>query len=66
MTTEVATKRKHFAEKLIEAEETLIGTSPLTSVEPELTVEEAYYIQLENIEQKSSTRSERLLARKSA
>ena len=49
MTTEVTTKRKQFAEQLIKAEETLIGTSPLTSADPELTVEEAYYIQLENI-----------------
>ena len=52
MTTEVANKRKLFAKKLIEAEETLIGTSALTTEDPELTVEEAYYIQLENIEQK--------------
>ena len=52
MATEVATKRKDFAILLIEAEETLIGTSPLTSAEPELTVEEAYYIQLENVKKK--------------
>ena len=37
MTTEVATKRKQFAKQLIEAEETLIGMSPLTSVDPKLT-----------------------------
>ena len=52
MTTEVATKRKQFADQLVEAEETLIGISPLTSVEPKLTIEEAYAIQLENVERK--------------
>lgn len=52
MTTEVATKRKQFADQLNEAEESLIGMSPLTSVEPKLTIEEAYSIQLENIARK--------------
>ena len=52
MTTKEATNRVLFAKQLIEAEETLIGTSPLTSADPKLTVEEAYYIQLENIEKK--------------
>ena len=52
METEVANKRELFAKQLLEAEETLIGTSPLTTEDPELTVEEAYAIQLENIELK--------------
>lgn len=52
MTTELANKFKTFAKLLLEAEETLIGTSPLTAEDPNLTVEDAYAIQLENIEQK--------------
>lgn len=52
MTTEVANKRQQFADQLRVAEESLEGISPLTSVEPELTVDEAYIIQLENIERK--------------
>ena len=43
MATEVTTKRKQFAEQLLKAETTLIGTSPLTSAEPKLTVEQAYH-----------------------
>lgn len=52
MATEVATKRKQFAELLLEAENTLIGTTALTEAEPHLSVEEAYSIQLENIQAK--------------
>jgi 2-keto-4-pentenoate hydratase len=52
MATEVANKRKLFAKQLSEAEESLIGTTSLTSADPNLTVEEAYEIQLENIERK--------------
>ena len=52
MTTEVANKRQQFADQLRVAEESLEGISPLTSVEPVLTVDEAYFIQLENIERK--------------
>lgn len=46
------TKIKNFAEKLAEAETTKIGIDPLTTVDSELTVKEAYYIQLENINRK--------------
>ncbi|MDS9471409.1 2-keto-4-pentenoate hydratase [Sporosarcina pasteurii] len=52
MTTAVANKFKVLAKQLLVAEETLIGTSPLTSEDQNLTVEEAYAIQLENIERK--------------
>ena len=36
MATKVTTKRKQFAEQLLKAETTLIGTSPLTSAAPDL------------------------------
>ncbi|MFL6560663.1 MAG: 2-keto-4-pentenoate hydratase, partial [Bacillus sp. (in: firmicutes)] len=45
-------KIKKYAEKLAEAENNGIGTVPLTSVDSTLTVKEAYYIQLENIQRK--------------
>lgn len=45
-------KMKQFAEQLAEAEDTRIGITPLTSIDPELSVKEAYYIQLENIHRK--------------
>ncbi|MEW9050108.1 MAG: fumarylacetoacetate hydrolase family protein [Neobacillus sp.] len=45
-------KIKQFAEQLAEAESTRIGISPLSSVDPELTIKEAYSIQLENIQRK--------------
>jgi 2-keto-4-pentenoate hydratase len=45
-------KIKQFAELLAEAESTRIGISPLSSVDPELTIKEAYSIQLENIQRK--------------
>ncbi|OLS34862.1 2-keto-4-pentenoate hydratase [Bacillus sp. MRMR6] len=45
-------KIKQFAEQLADAETTRIGISPLSSVEPELTIKEAYSIQLENIQRK--------------
>ncbi|MDR4946910.1 2-keto-4-pentenoate hydratase [Neobacillus cucumis] len=48
----MTSKVKQFAEQLAEAETTKIGIAPLTSVNPELTVEEAYHIQLENINKK--------------
>ncbi|WML39406.1 2-keto-4-pentenoate hydratase [Neobacillus sp. OS1-2] len=41
-----------YAELLAEAESSRIGTAPLTTVDSELTVKEAYYIQLENINKK--------------
>ncbi|TWE08294.1 2-keto-4-pentenoate hydratase [Neobacillus bataviensis] len=48
----MTSKVTQFAEQLSEAETTKVGIAPLTSVDPELTVEEAYYIQLENINKK--------------
>lgn len=52
MGTELTAKHKELAKQLIEAEKKLVGTEPLTSVDPKLTVEQAYHIQLENIEGK--------------
>ena len=46
------TKVQQYATQLAEAEATRIGTAPLTSIDSELTVKEAYYIQLENINKK--------------
>jgi 2-keto-4-pentenoate hydratase len=46
------TKIKNFAEQLAVAESTRIGIDPVTTVDSELTVQEAYYIQLENIHRK--------------
>lgn len=43
---------KSFAEQLFEAEEKQSSIAPITSFEPQLTVQEAYSIQLENIERK--------------
>ena len=45
-------KVKQYAAQLAEAEATKIGTAPLTSIDSELTVKEAYSIQLENISKK--------------
>jgi 2-keto-4-pentenoate hydratase len=45
-------KIKQFAYQLAEAETTRVGISPLSSVDPELTIKEAYSIQLENIQRK--------------
>jgi 2-keto-4-pentenoate hydratase len=45
-------KIKQFAAQLAEAETTRVGISPLSSVDPELTIKEAYSIQLENIQRK--------------
>ena len=45
-------KIKQYAETLAEAENTRNGTVPLTSIDTALTVKEAYYIQLENIQRK--------------
>ena len=46
------TKSTTICDQLAEAEATRIGTAPLTSIDSELTVKEAYYIQLENINKK--------------
>lgn len=42
-------KNEKFADQLLEAEKNQVGIKPLTTVDPELTVEEAYHIQLKNI-----------------
>lgn len=46
------TKIQQYAILLAEAEATKVGTAPLTSIDSELTVKEAYSIQLENINKK--------------
>ena len=43
---------REFAKTLAEAESTRVGIGPLTSVDSELTVKDAYYVQLENIKKK--------------
>ena len=45
-------KIEKFAAQLLEAETTHVGIDPITVVDPEITVDEAYYIQLENIKKK--------------
>ncbi|WP_102271740.1 2-keto-4-pentenoate hydratase [Cytobacillus massiliigabonensis] len=45
MTTQI----KQFADQLAEAESTCTGITPITSINPGLTIEDAYKIQLENI-----------------
>lgn len=46
------TKIQDFASQLAQAEATKVGIDPLIVTNPELTVDEAYYIQLENIKKK--------------
>lgn len=46
------TKIQDFAAQLAQAEATKVGIDPLIVSDPELTVDEAYYIQLENIKKK--------------
>ncbi|WP_160718948.1 2-keto-4-pentenoate hydratase [Bacillus sp. USDA818B3_A] len=48
----MTSKLKQFAERLSAAETTKVGISPLTSEDALLSVEEAYHIQLENINRK--------------
>jgi 2-keto-4-pentenoate hydratase len=48
----LTSKIEKFAAQLLEAEATRVGIDPLTVVDPEITVDEAYYIQLENIKKK--------------
>lgn len=43
---------QHLAAKLAEAEATRVGIDPLTYTDPDITVNEAYHIQLENIKNK--------------
>ncbi|MBT2721165.1 2-keto-4-pentenoate hydratase [Bacillus sp. ISL-46] len=45
-------KVKEYADILAEAESTRVGITPLTFTDSELTIKEAYYIQLENINNK--------------
>lgn len=48
----MSSKTTDFAAQLLEAEQSRAGIEPLTTVDPELKADEAYYIQLENIEKK--------------
>jgi 2-keto-4-pentenoate hydratase len=48
----LTSKIEEFARNLAEAESTRVGIVPLTSIDSELTVKEAYYVQLENIKKK--------------
>ena len=50
----MTSKIEKFAAQLAQAEATQVGIDPLTVVDPEITVDEAYYIQLENIKKKLS------------
>ena len=45
-------KIEKFATQLLQAEATQVGIDPLTVTDSEITVDEAYYIQLENIKKK--------------
>ncbi|AGK53621.1 2-keto-4-pentenoate hydratase [Bacillus sp. 1NLA3E] len=45
-------KIEKFAAQLIEAERTRVGIDPLTTIDPEITIDEAYFIQLQNIKKK--------------
>lgn len=53
MATTLGSKHERIAVELLEAEKNQVGMKPLTSVDPELTVDEAYHIQLKNIEVKT-------------
>jgi 2-keto-4-pentenoate hydratase len=46
------TKIQEFAAQLAQAEATKVGIDPLIVSDPEITVDQAYYIQLENIKKK--------------
>jgi 2-keto-4-pentenoate hydratase len=46
------TKTQDFAAQLAQAEATKVGIDPLIVSDPEITVDDAYYIQLENIKKK--------------
>ncbi len=48
----VTNKIKEYAALLADAEKTGVGTNPLTTLDPSLSVTEAYHIQLENIQLK--------------
>ncbi|MDQ1003514.1 2-keto-4-pentenoate hydratase [Neobacillus niacini] len=48
----MTSKIEKFAAQLIEAEQTRVGIDPLTTLDPEITIDDAYYIQLQNIKKK--------------
>lgn len=48
----VTNKIREYAALLSDAEKTGVGTNPLTTLDPSLSVTEAYHIQLENIQMK--------------
>ena len=48
----MSTKIENYASELLEAEKTCIGVPPLTERDSSLTVEDAYYIQLEMVKRK--------------
>ncbi len=48
----MSSKIQNFAAQLAEAEVSRVGIDPLTVTDPEITVDEAYYIQLENIKKR--------------
>ncbi|MGE8081885.1 2-keto-4-pentenoate hydratase [Peribacillus loiseleuriae] len=48
----MSSKIQSYATQLVEAEVSRVGIDPLTLTDPEITVDEAYYIQLENIKKK--------------
>ncbi|WP_419887682.1 2-keto-4-pentenoate hydratase [Neobacillus niacini] len=48
----MSNKIQHFAAKLTQAEATRVGIDPITSTDPDITVNEAYHIQLENIKKR--------------
>jgi 2-keto-4-pentenoate hydratase len=48
----VSSKIQRFAAKLVEAEVTRVGIDPFTNTDPDISVNEAYHIQLENIKKK--------------
>ena len=50
----LTSKIEKFAAKLLQAEATQIGIDPLTAQDSTITVQEAYQIQLENINKKVS------------
>ncbi|HZG70386.1 MAG TPA: 2-keto-4-pentenoate hydratase [Chondromyces sp.] len=48
----MTSKIEKFAAQLLEAEKKRVGIDPLTTADPDITVDEAYYIQLDNIKKK--------------
>lgn len=50
----ISLQKKHekFADLLLKAESSLVGIDPLTKMDPNLTIEDAYQIQLKNIKTK--------------